>query len=217
MGSSGDGVVGVDDGVVLVLQDVGHLSSLDLIDGNIQGVLLDVLCGCGQACISLQLKEAVLLQQGQGACLVGGVVGHSHLHLVQLSHSRRSCGRSSAGSSRRCGGRRTAACGQGSCSSCSSGNFQKITTSNHSFVPSLFAYYNVQRPARHSSVLRAFDGCMKKAPVLDLEPTLRQGREHNILPWYHLGLPHPCGHSLNAAAALLLTAGRCNGRIPLRT
>jgi len=58
---------------------------------------------------------------------------------------------------------------------------------------------------------------MKKAPVLDLEPTLRQGREHNILPWYHLGLPHPCGHSLNAAAALLLTAGRCNGRIPLRT
>ena len=105
----------------------------------------------------------------------------------------------------------------GSCSSCSSGNFQKITTSNHSFVPSLFAYYNVQRPARHSSVLRAFDGCMKKAPVLDLEPTLRQGREHNTLPWYHLGLPHPCGHSLNAAAALLLTAGRCNGRIPLRT
>ena len=71
---------------------------------------------------------------------------------------------------------------------------------------------NVQRPARHSSVLRAFDGCMKKAPVLDLEPTLRQGREHNILPWYHLGLPYPCGHSLNAAAALLLTAGRCNGR-----
>ena len=215
--TSGDGVVGVDDGVVLVLQDVGHLSSLDLIDGNIQRVLLDVLCGCGQACISLQLKEAVLLQQGQGACLVGGVVGHSHLHLVQLSHSRRSCGRSSAGSSRRCGGRRTAACGQGSCSSCSSGNFQKITTSNHSFVPSLFAYYNVQRPARHSSVLRVFDGCMKKAPVLDLEPTLRQGREHNILPWYHLGLPHPCGHSLNAAAALLLTAGRCNGRIPLQT
>ena len=45
-----------------------------------------------------------------------------------------------------------------------------------------------------------------------LEPTLRQGREHNTLPWYHLGLPHPCGHSLNAAAALLLTAGRCNGR-----
>ena len=45
MGSrpAGDGVVGVDDGVVLILQDVGHLSSLDLIDGNIQGVLLDVV------------------------------------------------------------------------------------------------------------------------------------------------------------------------------
>ena len=123
----------------------------------------------------------------------------------------------SAGSSRACGGRRAAAGGQGSSSGCDTGNFQKITTSNHSFVPSLFAYYNVQRPARHSSVLRAFDGCMKKAPVLDLEPTLRQGREHNILPWYHLGLPHPCGHSLNAAAVLLLTAGRCNGRIPLQT
>ena len=35
--TSGDGVVGVDDCVVLVLQDVGHLSSLDLIDGDVQG------------------------------------------------------------------------------------------------------------------------------------------------------------------------------------
>ena len=37
------------------------------------------------------------------------------------------------------------------------------------------------------------------------------------LPWYHLGLPYPHGHSLDAAAAMLLTAGRCNGRIPLQT
>ena len=92
--TSGDGVVGVDDSVVLVLQDVGDLSSLDLIDGDVQGVLLDVVLGGGQAGVSLQLEEAVLLQQGQSAGLVGGVVGDSDLHLVQLSHSRRSCGRS---------------------------------------------------------------------------------------------------------------------------
>ena len=132
--TSGDGVVGVDDSVVLVLQDVGDLSSLDLIDGDVQGVLLDVVLGGGQAGVSLQLEEAVLLQQGQSAGLVGGVVGDSDLHLVQLCCSGSSLRRSG---SRACGGRRAAAGGQGSSSGCDTGNFQKITTSNHSFFPSL--------------------------------------------------------------------------------
>ena len=34
-----DGVVGVDDGVVLILQDVGHLRSLDLVDADVERVL----------------------------------------------------------------------------------------------------------------------------------------------------------------------------------
>ena len=33
----------------------------------------------------------------------------------------------------------------------------------------------------------------------------------NILPWYHLGSLYPYRYSLDAAAAMLLTAGRCNG------
>ena len=135
--TSGDGVVGVDDRVILVLQDVGHLSSLDLIDGDVQGVLLDVVLGGGQTGVCLQLEEAVLLQQGQSAGLVGGVVGDSDLDLVQLCSSGSSLRRSSAGSSRACGGGRAAAGGQGSSSGCNTSNFQKITTSNHSFVPSL--------------------------------------------------------------------------------
>ena len=87
--TSGDGVVGVDDSVVLILQDVGDLSSLDLIDGDVQGVLLDVVLGGGQTGVCLQLEEAVLLQQGQGAGLVGGVVGDSDLDLVQLCQQRK--------------------------------------------------------------------------------------------------------------------------------
>ena len=62
----------------------------------------------------------------------------------------------------------------------------------------------------------ALDGGMKNAPVLTSCKLCKDG-SMNILPRYHLGLPHPHGHSLDAAAALLLTAGRCNGRIPLRT
>jgi len=45
----------------------------------------------------------------------------------------------------------------------------------------------------------AMNGRRKKLPSLH-EPDAQQGREHNILPWYHLGLPHPHRHSLDAAA-----------------
>ena len=107
--TGGDGVVGVDDSVVLVLQDVGDLSSLDLIDGDVQGVLLDVVLGGGQAGVSLQLEEAVLLQQGQSAGLVGGVVGNSDLDLVQLGSGGGSLRGCSAGSGGACGGGRAAA------------------------------------------------------------------------------------------------------------
>ena len=156
-----DGVVGVDDGVVLVLQDVGHLSGLHLVHGDVQGVLLNVILGGGQACVCLQLEEAVLLQQGQGAGLVGGIVGHSHLDLIQLS-----CGRGchAAGcSGGRSSGRRTTAGSQGSGCGCHTGNFQKIATSNHSFVPSLL--FSIMYCGPHGTFPRtALNGRMKKCP-----------------------------------------------------
>ena len=156
-----DGVVGVDDGVVLVLQDVGHLSGLHLVHGDVQGVLLNVVLGGGQAGICLQLEEAVLLQQGQGAGLVGGIVGHSHLDLIQLS-----CGRGchAAGcSGGRSSGRRTTAGSQGSGCGCHTGNFQKIATSNHSFVPSLL--FSIMYCGPHGTFPRtALNGRMKKCP-----------------------------------------------------
>ena len=37
-----DGVVGIDDGVVDILQDVGYLRRLDLFEGDIVGILRDV-------------------------------------------------------------------------------------------------------------------------------------------------------------------------------
>ena len=209
--TSGDGVVGVDDSVVLILQDVGDLSSLDLIDGDVQGVLLDVVLGSGQAGVSLQLEEAVLLQQGQSAGLVGGVVGDSDLHLVQLCCSGSSLRRSgSAGSSRACGGRRAAAGGQGSSSGCDTGNFQKITTSNHSFFP-LYYWINRMYSGGAAQSAPALNGSIKKASVPASHALHKDGGLK--LPWYHLGSQHPRGHCLKTAAEFfLLTAGRFNGR-----
>ena len=142
--TGGDGVVGVDDSVVLILQDVGHLSSLDLVHIDVQGVLLDIVLGGGQACICLQLEEAVLLQQGQSAGLVGGIVGNSDLDLVQLGSGGGSLRGCSAGSGGACGGGRAAAGGQGSGNSGHAGNFQKITTSDlRHFVFPLYFYKSV--------------------------------------------------------------------------
>ena len=46
------------------------------------------------------------------------------------------------------------------------------------------------------------NGSMKKAPVLTQGKDPSKDGSIKILPWYHLGLPYPCGHSLDAAAAL---------------
>ena len=74
-----DGVVAVDHGVVHVGQQVGQLGGLSLHDLYIVRVLHDVVLGGGDACAVLQLDDAVLLQQQQGAGLVGGVVGNADL------------------------------------------------------------------------------------------------------------------------------------------
>ena len=206
--TSGDGVVGVDDSVVLILQDVGDLSSLDLIDGDVQGILLDVILGGGQAGVSLQFEEAVLLQQGQSAGLVGGVVGDSDLHLVQLCCSGSSLRRSgSAGSSRACGGRRAAAGGQGSSSGCNTGNFQKITTSNHSFFPSLsLDKCNVQR--RRGTVRARLERKHQKS-LRPCQLCAAQGRRPEtsvVPPWFTASsrtLPQNCGRIFSAYSRTL--------------
>ena len=203
--TSGDRIVGVNDSVVLILQDVGHLSSLDLIDGDVQGVLLDVVLGSGQAGVCLELEEAVLLQQGQSAGLVGGVVGDSDLDFVQLCHSGSRLRRSGrAGSSRGSGGggRRTTTGGQGSGSSGHTGNFQKITTSNHSSIPSLLYKMFLDCTARHSSapVHRKPPGNAKQKSSRPYGQTPCKDGSLK-LPWYHLGLPHPHRYGLEAAAA----------------
>ena len=74
-----DGVVAVDHGVVHVGQQVGQLGGLSLHDLHIVRILHDVVLGGGDAYAVLQLDDAVLLQQQQGAGLVGGVVGYADL------------------------------------------------------------------------------------------------------------------------------------------
>ena len=74
-----DGVVAVDDGVVHVGQQVGQLGGLGLHDLHIVRILHDVVLGGGDAHAVLQLDDAVLLQQQQGAGFVGGVVGYADL------------------------------------------------------------------------------------------------------------------------------------------
>ena len=74
-----DGVVGVDNGVVGVLQHIGQTGGLGLYDLHVIGVLHNVVLGGGNACAVPQLDDAVLLQQQQGPGLVGGVVGNGDL------------------------------------------------------------------------------------------------------------------------------------------
>ena len=69
-----DGVVGIDDGVVHILQNVGDLGGLDLLEVDAVGVFLDVVDGRGDTGAIFQLDVSVLLQQKQGARFVGGVV-----------------------------------------------------------------------------------------------------------------------------------------------
>ena len=208
-----DGVVGVDDGVVFILQNAGHLCSLDLVDVDVERVLLDVVLGGGQAGIRLDLEEAVLLQQSQSAGLVGGVVGHGHADLIQLlDHlGRGGSGRSGAA----CGGRRTAAGGQGSCSGSDAGHFQKITTRNlrHNVFPLLLFH--------HFFALRSTFFCAlcsrkheKSASVLGGQlPTRTKAHKTSVVPpWFTApsrARPRCCGSGFLLP---LLTAGRCNGR-----
>ena len=74
-----DGVVGVDDGVVNVLQDVGDLRSLGLDDLDVVRVFDNVVLGGGDAGAVSELDDAVVLEQQQRAGFVGRVVGDGDL------------------------------------------------------------------------------------------------------------------------------------------
>ena len=75
-----DGVVAVDDRVVQIGQHIGQLGGLSLHDLYVVGVVYDVVLGGGDAGAVGQLDDAVLLQQQQGAGLVGGVVRYADLN-----------------------------------------------------------------------------------------------------------------------------------------
>ena len=75
-----DGVVGVDDGVVHILEDVGDLRGFGLNDLDVVGILGDVVLGGGDAGAVLELDDAVGFEQQQGAGFVGGVVGDCNLN-----------------------------------------------------------------------------------------------------------------------------------------
>ena len=74
-----DGVVGVDDGVVNVLQDVGDLRGLGLHDLDVVRVFDNVVLGGGDAGTVGELDDAVVLEQEQRAGFVGRVVGDGDL------------------------------------------------------------------------------------------------------------------------------------------
>ena len=75
-----DGVVGVDDGVVHILENVGDLRGFGLNDLDVVGILGDVVLGGGDAGAVLELDDAVGFEQQQGAGFVGGVVGDCDLN-----------------------------------------------------------------------------------------------------------------------------------------
>ena len=77
-----DGIVAVDDGHIHIAQTDGQLAGFQLHDVQILGVLGDVGLGGGDAGTLLQGDQALLLEQEQGAGLVGGVVGHGDLSAV---------------------------------------------------------------------------------------------------------------------------------------
>ena len=74
-----DGVVGVDDGVIDVLKNIGKLRGFNFAELDVVGVVGDVLDGGGYAGVLIEGDVAEVLEQKQGAGFVGGVVGNCDL------------------------------------------------------------------------------------------------------------------------------------------
>ena len=89
-----NGIVGIDDSVIYVLQHVRYLRRLYLFEGDIIGILRDICYGSGDTCAVLQLDVAVLLQQKKGSRLIGGIVRYcdgNSLAAAAACSQRRSC------------------------------------------------------------------------------------------------------------------------------
>ena len=71
----GNGIVGIDDGIVNIGQQVGQLGSLYLAELNVLGVFGDIQNGGGDAHAVLELDVALILQKQQRTGFVGGVIG----------------------------------------------------------------------------------------------------------------------------------------------
>ena len=75
-----NGIVGVDDGVVNVLQNIGDLRGLGLYDLDAIRIFDNVVLGGSDAGAVGELDDAVFLEQEQGTRFIGGVVGNSDLN-----------------------------------------------------------------------------------------------------------------------------------------
>ena len=73
-------VVGVNNCVVNVLSYVGNLSCLNLFELNIVGVILDVLGGCCDSRVVLELDVAELLKQQKRSRFICSIIGNCYLY-----------------------------------------------------------------------------------------------------------------------------------------
>ena len=92
--------------------------------------------------------------------------------------------------------------------------FRKIATSNHGKIPLYLCEKIVER--QRGTVRARLAGGRKKPPSLH-EPNAQQGRRHNIFRGTTLVYSVLTDKASMLRQLLLLTAGRCNGRIPLQT
>lgn len=86
--TGGDRVVGVDDGVVDVLQNVRNLCGLDLVEGDVLRVLGDVIDGGGDAGAVFQLDVAVVLERSSARASFVASFGTAMVMLEDLRRRR---------------------------------------------------------------------------------------------------------------------------------
>ena len=77
-----DSVIRVDDCVINVLQNVRHLSRLDLLERDVLGIIGDVCRGGGNACVRVELYVTEVIEQKKRSCLIRSVVGNSYLYTL---------------------------------------------------------------------------------------------------------------------------------------
>ena len=71
-------IVGVDNGEIHLAGDAGDGGGFHLGEGQILGILHDVLGGRGEIGVVSQLDETLSFQQQEGTAFVGGVIGDGH-------------------------------------------------------------------------------------------------------------------------------------------